>query len=90
MSHLVTRYDEYTNDLDVIALTSSIHKAHELISQDVSRNGLSKVRKITGDKPYSLNFQTDYVTVSVKEQGIMLRYNITTIPMDELVLVSSF
>lgn len=92
MPHLVTRYNKKTHDLNVIAITSSIHSAHGLINKDVATNGaIGEVTKsLKGAFAYSLEYHTTKVMLNVKEHGTILEYTITTVPSDELVNISTF
>lgn len=85
MSYLVTRYNEYTNDLEIIAITSSSSQAHKLISKDIDQNGKGIFRKQKGNIDYQLVIRKDIVNLDN-----VLTYTITNIPMDELINLKTF
>ena len=84
--HLVTRYNEYTNDLDIVAVCTSGGKAHNRILQDIQGAGLAAFRKQRGaNASYQLTVKEHYVNLDN-----VVTYTITEIPVDKLVDLKKF
>lgn len=89
-AHLVTRYNEYTNDLTLIGISTSIKLAHKLVDEDFASYGLHEFKKIAGNVPYGLNFYNHCVLATAKDKGTVLSYEITQVRPDTLVQVQKF
>lgn len=85
MPHLVTRYNEYTNDIEVIGIATTPQSAHKLISRDIELKGKEMFKRQKGHYAYKLTITKDFVNLDN-----VLTYTITDIPADELVDLKRF
>lgn len=97
--HLITRYNEYTNDLEIIGISTNRKRATEIVLNDFENNGISQFRKVAGpgQVSYSKEHYSDRVIVypiipnsGGKTGDRILTYTITSIEPDVPITLSKF
>jgi len=96
-THLVTRYNEFTNDLHIIGVSHLRSGCLNIINQDFAKNGQIIVTKTMGSyRPATLQFTDAGARVSCPNEGLatvqkrVLSYTITELPNDTLLSVGQF
>lgn len=89
---LVTRFNEHTNDLEVVGIGTSEKAASDIIKKDFEDRGVVQFRKVAGSSFYNMEFHKGVVFVrdTTTTKGVVLSYTMTEIPPDTAIAVNQF